>query len=117
MGGRLPSHFCWSCMMDWQRVETEFEWDGSLRDLYILDADVEVWQRVVDTLRSSEYPCCYRVDGNECPLPEDVEDIFKKRHEASFLLSIDAESILLNCHFFAEEEVEFDLDPRELDAE
>jgi hypothetical protein len=102
--------------MDWQQAKAEFECDGSLRDLYILNADVEVWQRVIDSLRSSEYPCRYQVDDNDRPLPGSVEDVFKKRQEAGFLLSVDVDGILLNCHFFTEEEVEFDLDPREIDS-
>jgi hypothetical protein len=33
--------------MDWQEAKAEFEWDGSLRDVYILNADVGVWQKVI----------------------------------------------------------------------
>ncbi len=47
------------CALDWQQVKTEFEWDGGWRDLYILNADIGVWQSVIDALRSSDYPLLY----------------------------------------------------------
>jgi hypothetical protein len=103
--------------VDWQHAKAEFELDGSLRDVYILNADVGVWQKVIDSLRSSDYPLLYDVNGTEATLPENVADVFGIRSDVGLSLSVEAEGILLNCHFFTEEEVEFDLDPREMDSE
>ena len=103
--------------MDWQQAKTEFEWDGSLRDVYILNADVGVWQKVIDSLQSSDYPLLCDVNGKEATLPDNVADVFEKRSEGGPTLSVDVHGILLNCHFFTEEEVEFDLDPQEIDSE
>ena len=103
--------------MDWQEVKAEFEWDGSLRDLYIMETDVQLWQKAFDCLRTSPYSLTYTVDGEQAELPADVESIFRKRHEASAFLSIDVNDIRVNCFFFIEEQIEFDIDPREINTE
>jgi hypothetical protein len=46
-----------------------------------------------------------------------VADIFQRRNERSVFMTIDIEGIFLNCHFFTEEEIEFDLDPGEVNGE
>ena len=87
--------------VEWEQAKSEFEWDGTLRDLYILDADVDIWQRIVDCLRSSEYPWCYRVRSDEEEsLPSDVREMFKSWDVGSPLLSVAVDGITLNCHFF-----------------
>jgi hypothetical protein len=101
----------------WEQVKTEFEWDGSLRDLYILDAGIRDWQKLIDRLRSSKYRLRYEVDDEVCQLPRSVGDLFLIRAECCPLLSIEVDGIRFNCHFFAEEQIEFDLDPREIDGE
>lgn len=103
--------------MDWQQVKAEFEWDGTLRDLYILSADVRTWQQVVEFLRASEYACRFQLDDEELPLPADVAALFRMRPEVYALLSVNMDGIAINCHFFTEGEVEFDLDPRENDGD
>jgi hypothetical protein len=32
-------------------------------------------------------------------------------------MSIEVDGILINCHFFTEQEIEFDIDPREITSE
>lgn len=103
--------------MDWQQVKAEFEWDGSLRDLYVLNTDTEVWQKVIEFIRTSEYPYRFEMDGEESPLPADVAALFEMRAEVGVLLSLDVHGITINCYFFVEDEVEFDIDPREIDGE
>lgn len=41
----------------------------------------------------------------------------KSGKATSTLLQVSAGDVYLNCHFFCEEEIEFDLDPRELRGE
>jgi len=85
--------------LNWQELKTEFEWDGSLCDLYILDTDVEIWQRMLDVLRASGYPLHYTIDHEQIDLPTDVGVIFNKRLEGSPMLSIEVHGININCHF------------------
>lgn len=103
--------------MNWQDVEAEFEWDGSLRDLYVLETDRETWQKALDFLRTSAYPLSYFVDGEGAELPAEVAAIFSRRSATSPLLSVDVYGIHINCHFFVEEQIEFDVDPREVNDE
>jgi hypothetical protein len=44
-------------------------------------------------------------------------DILAMRPTASVLLSIDVDGIRINFHFFTENEIEGDLDPREIDSD
>jgi hypothetical protein len=32
----------------WEAVREEFVYDGSWRDIYVFDADVSVWQQMLD---------------------------------------------------------------------
>jgi hypothetical protein len=90
------------------------EWDGSLRDLYILNTTVDDWQSLIDFLLQSEYPNTYTVNGEIAEFPSRVERVFETRNKATTLLSVRVDKVMLNCHFFCEEEIEFDLDPREI---
>jgi hypothetical protein len=103
--------------MNWNQYQKEFEWDGSYCDLYILDTDLSHWQKVVDFLRVSEYRITFKVDNQLAALPEDVAEIFHKRNETGVLLTIEVDGLFINCHFFTEDEIEFDLDPREISSE
>ena len=103
--------------MNWQEVKAEFKYDGSLRDLYILDADMQTWQRALDWLRTSSYPLSYTIEKEQVELPADAGAIFSKRLEASPLLSVDVQGIRINSHFFIAEQIEFDIDPREVNNE
>jgi hypothetical protein len=46
-----------------------------------------------------------------------VDAAFERRQETSALLQVTAGNVHLNCHFFCAEEIEFDLDPPELEGE
>ena len=103
--------------MNWQEVESVFEWDGSLLDLYVLNTDIEDWQSALDFLRTSGYPLFYAVNNIIAELPTDVAAIFRVHEEANVWLRIDASGITILCHFFTDEEIEFDIDPREVSNE
>ena len=40
--------------MNWTEVASEVEWDRVWRDIYIVDATVEDWQRVLDAFLTHE---------------------------------------------------------------
>lgn len=103
--------------MSWADYKAEFEWDKSWRDLCIPETTVEDWQRLLDYLSTSQYDLDYSVEYEETPLPSDVRNIFELKEEGSGFLCVDVNGIPLNCHFFDEAEIEFDLDPRDVDTE
>jgi len=87
---------------------------GSLRDIYVLDADERNWQSVVDWIRTSGLPYAFHLDGKPRPLPAAVQDIFRLRDDAVTGLSIDLDGVVVRGHFFMPDEIEFDLDPRDV---
>ena len=103
--------------LDWQQYKAEFLSDGSWRDIYVLDADVTIWQRLLDFLRSSNIQ--HHFGGEDKPeYLNDLGTYFKERGQhGSLILSIDIYGVILNCHFFIESEIEFDLDPKEITDE
>ena len=100
--------------LKWEQVCTEFEVDGSLRDIYILQTDTHVWQRVIEVIRSEGYRLEFFCDDKPMPFPAEVNTVFRLRESSSCLLKIYVATIQLNCHFFGDGEIEFDLDPREI---
>lgn len=89
------------------------EVDGSLRDLYVLDADIDIWQRTVDGIVASEYEWEYRIDGRRAALPS-IADVMSTGLDAIVFLQITAGRAAVNCHFFDDREVEFDVSPSDL---
>ncbi len=87
-----------------------WERDGSLRDVYVLDATSKDWASLLSL--ATRYGYRYSYDGQERPLPA-VEDIFADR-DGAHLLSIKVGRAMANCHFFIPKEIELDLDPREI---
>src|SRR5262245_64131257 len=58
----------------------------------------------------------YKLDDDAVALPERAATIFERENSRS-LLSVNVGNLLLNCHFFTVDEIEFDLDPREVKVE
>ena len=98
--------------MDWRDV---FHQDGSLRDIYIRGTTLVDWQRFLDFVRTqSGWTASFRWDDQERPMPADASDIFEERRHASPLLSLSLQGIVVNCHFFMPDEIELDVDPRQI---
>lgn len=91
----------------------EFEFDGTLRDIYVLSVDINAWQRVLDELRAGPYELTYFRDGVLSELPLTAQDAFPDEKTCAQLLSIGFAGVLVNGHFFIPDEIEFDIDPRE----
>lgn len=98
--------------MDWERVKRDFEWDGAWRDIYVLETSKDDWQRVLDVLRQWTPIPVFKQNGTIAPFPEQAADALADPDGG--LLSIDVAGMLFNCHFFGADEIEFDLDPREV---
>ena len=100
--------------MEWRQIAPDFAFDGSWRDIYVLATTLSDWQVVLDMLRQLEPAPIYRVDGVARAIPDRVEDAFESRISAGVLLSFSIGKAVLNCHFFGVDEIEFDLDPRDI---
>ena len=102
--------------MKWEGYKAEFTPDGSLRDIYIKDVDIDDWQSFIDFLRSTEATLDFYIEGEEAKLPDCIKNILLDR-EHPYLLSIRLDGVTVNCHFFTPVEIELDLDPQEIDSE
>jgi hypothetical protein len=103
--------------MKWEDYKAEFEFDGSWRDIYVLNTTISHWQLLVDFLRSDIYEYSCTIGGEKAVLPTIAKEIFDADYEFKPLLGVNVGSVILNCHFFTDEEIEFDLDPREIQNE
>jgi hypothetical protein len=102
--------------VNWEQYQKEFEWDGSLRDIYIFETSLDDWQKLLDFIRAERYAFDYKIDDDAVTLPERAATIFECENYQS-LLSVKVGDLLLNCHFFTVDKIEFDLDPREVKGE
>jgi hypothetical protein len=102
--------------MIWRDLQKQFEPDGSLRDIYVSDCDPDLWSTFLRALENSEFPHFFS-HGGEC-LEKSVyslEEVLTLRETDPVLLQIKAgPEVCINCHFFDGDELELDLDPREI---
>jgi hypothetical protein len=103
--------------LTWDRVRSEFAFDGSLRDIYILQTHPNDWQQILNALRAGAFELQYFRDAQPAELPFEAAEIFGAGGERSCLLSVTFDGITANCHFFMPSEIEFDIDPREVRGE
>lgn len=84
------------------------------RDIYVLGTNINAWQRLIDELRKSDYDLTYFRNGQTVLLPEDAKDPFPLEGKCDRLLFVCFGGVLAYCHFFTSDEIEFDIDPREV---
>jgi hypothetical protein len=89
--------------------------DGSWRDVYVLKTGTAEWDTMLRWLEQ-EYGDAvrYSFEGLHGPIPASSSEIFASRESGSPWLEVDLEGLILKCHFFSSEEIEFDLDPKEV---
>jgi hypothetical protein len=100
-------------MIYWDSCKDYFQWDGSLRDIYVAPATLNDW-RVIYPLLLNSPGILYSEDGVKQPAPALVESVFAVRASASPMLQIMVGEASLVFHFFSVEEIECDFDPREI---
>lgn len=100
----------------------DFLVDGALRDLCILDANVEDWQRIISSLSSSEWEVSFTMTLSAEPpgVLNDARELFETLAidgEDSATLAILVDDIWFTCYFFDMGEVEFTFDPEDVSDE
>lgn len=103
--------------LDWATVGHEFAFDGAWRDIYVVGTTASDGTRLLRALSLSNYPLSYTRAGVQVELPEEAAAAFPSAGECDRLLSIDVAGVQMIAHFFAESEIEFDMDPREITAQ
>jgi hypothetical protein len=95
-----------------------FEPDGSLLDIYVQETKLVDWLTLIDFLNENYKIKYVPTSDNE------TKDLINKDYVTSFLLdttgelecrtvSVFSDNLVFNCHFFLQDEIEFDADPRE----
>ncbi|MFT5676695.1 hypothetical protein [Shewanella sp. GutDb-MelDb] len=74
------------------------------------------WQAFIDFLRCSEATLNYFVEGEPTKLPASIAEVVVSQDHPN-LLTIGLDGVTVNCHFFIPEEIELDIDPRDIDSE
>ncbi|MFA6208164.1 MAG: hypothetical protein WCT03_07000 [Candidatus Obscuribacterales bacterium] len=104
--------------LDWAKCKDAFcDDDGSLRDIYVFDTGIDDWNKMLQLLRRKLYGMTFFLDGEVTILPAEAEFIFALGSEHACRLSVDLFGLLLNCHFFCRDQIEFDIAPSEVTDE
>lgn len=98
-------------MISWDTCKCEFEWDGSWRDIYITPASLDDWKTVFRFLRIQPDVEFIRESG-AAQVPEFLDTSFFGRSRSMIRFRVGG--VLFVFHFFTTEEVECDIDPREV---
>jgi hypothetical protein len=102
-------------MKDWLEIKNELEADGSLRDIYILDICANIWNELIKNIKHEGFRFKFTHGSFERALPDIFYKIKELQETNPTTLSIWLDNnIQINCHFFMETEIEFDISPREI---
>lgn len=98
---------------NWNDIKWIFEPDGSLRDIYVQEVSLIDWIQLIDFLNDSytlNYDSSNRIDK------VDVVNYLKDEsgEMESKSVYINLEGITIACHFFLIDQIEFDIDPKEI---
>ena len=100
----------------WNNLKSHFEQDGSLRDIIVTSDYQESWSLFFAALISAEYSHTFTHGDIACTLPNSIGSIWDLQNTEPTLLSIKVGELLINCHFFKSYEIEFDLDPKDINS-
>ncbi|WP_339810238.1 hypothetical protein [uncultured Imperialibacter sp.] len=94
---------------------TEFlQPDGGCRDIYIMGTDELDWRLLLNGLIASDYKYDFFASGEAAELLIDTAQLFGQ--EVMYFLKVRIDNIHINCHFFTETQIEFDIDPHDFVA-
>ena len=100
----------------WTDVQWVFEPDGSLRDIYIQDISFHEWEELIDHLNADfnlTYSDTKKIDKEY--VLKYLKDTSGEMESKS--LTIHLGQIKINCYFFLSEQIEFDIDPKEVNSQ
>lgn len=104
--------------MDWSKALEDFRHCvGPLCDILIEGTTLRDWQAVMDALRRSEFDLEFKTGNRIVALPADLSGWLDPNSNETSSLRVFFANTSANCHFFAEELIEFDLQPRDIDGE
>ncbi|MEZ4410040.1 MAG: hypothetical protein R3A52_26730 [Polyangiales bacterium] len=102
-------------MVTWSECRDSFRSDGSLRDIYILNADASVWESALTLLRTAG-ELLFTSDGQPGAVPATATLALGMRQTARPVLTLRRDGVDFACHFFSEHEFELDFVPSDIDG-
>jgi hypothetical protein len=106
--------------MNWTDLKDKiYYWDGSWRDLYVLQTTRADWKIWVDYVNRN-----YRIEWFNSKADKDenqidfsvIEEFWSGDHDLCSTAKVFIDKIQINAHFFDETEMENDIDPREFNS-
>jgi hypothetical protein len=102
---------------DYAEIVERLKPDGALRDLLVLETTIDDWQCLVDFIRTLKVQIVYKEGDITLPPPMSAQDCFGSEPDRpTRLMSFQIAGMDLNCHFFAVDQIELDIDPRQIDG-
>lgn len=101
---------------NWNDIKWIFEPDGGLIDIYVQEVSLNEWEKIIDLINKK-----YKVNFGDAREKIDkqyvIEYLRDEKGEIEYkIASIVLGTIKLNCHFFLEDQIEFDIDPAEINS-
>ncbi|AFU99919.1 hypothetical protein [Simiduia agarivorans] len=105
-------------MKQWDEIKSEFETDGSLRDIYVEDINLSIWNSFISEVKRSNYKVEFSHGDEGIELPDDLSTIkgLQQTNPTTLYIWL-SEGIQLNCHFFVNTEIELDVSPHDIQSE
>ena len=100
---------------EWNDIKWIFEPDGSCRDIYVQDISIREWEILIDHLNENfdlEYSGVDNIDKKY--IIEFLQDSTGDMERVP--VTINLRHIKANCYFFLAEQIEFDIDPKEVNS-
>ena len=99
----------------WEDFERDRnEDDGALWGIYLLNTTLGDWAVAMQMVSERQDGISFQGAWTGPGFPDDPTSLVAVDIEQASLLSIDISGAVLNCHFTAIDEIEFDMDPREV---
>ncbi len=106
--------------MDWNTLREKIYYlDGSFRDIYVLNTTRKDWEEWIDMVNNNYCVKFYTEEMEEVKNAIDkslVFDFWDKKTVLSNRVSIFLDSIVINCFFACEQEIDNDIIPKEINT-
>jgi hypothetical protein len=105
---------------DWHKIKEQvYYWDGSWRDIYVLGTTQDDWSKWIDLINGKYSVAFYngQTEQSETFINKNVVfDYFNGKTDLLNNATITLGNIMVKCYFFTDQEIENDIDPREVDT-
>ena len=102
----------------WELLKSHFECDGSLRDIYVFEADAALWDLFIAQILSHFHPQFWH-GSEKGKILLNFKSVlhFRDRGLATTMRFFLVGNIEVNCHFFEDDKIEMDIAPEEIHNE